>query len=143
MDSVKIYSGPKMVVLISGTVIAYRGNPIEIVYGTGEKQLRLTFEFIDQEGVLASRLESNLHLIQARGETEEVARQVQMLEFKLFNFNDQLGSGTKEPVEIGKLNGHSVFLHFRVHNMPGSDKTFHYTLFHEKRPAAPQGVTID
>ena len=134
MDVFKIYSGPKIVVIASGTVIAYRGNPIQIVYGDAEKQVRLTFQFIDQEGVSQSRIESNLHLIK---ET-----QVQMLEFKLFDFKDQLGSGTKEPVEIGTLNGHKVFLHFRIQHMPGSDKTFHYSLFHEARPAAPTGVTI-
>jgi hypothetical protein len=131
-----------MVVLLSGTVIAYRGNPIEIVYGVTENQIRLTFEFIDQEGLAQSRMESNIELVQARQGVETTETQVQVLEFKLFNFKDRLGSGTKDPVEIARLNGHRVFLHFRVHHMPDSDKTFHYTLFHEKRPAAPTNVRV-
>lgn len=136
MDALKIYSGPKIVVIASGTVIAYRGNPIEIVYGISDKRLGLTFKFIDEDGVTQTRIESNIQ----QGRTEEAV--FNYLQFTLFNFKDQMGSGTREPIEIGNLNGHRVFLHFRVQHLMDSDKTFHYSLFHETRPAPPQGVTV-
>jgi len=135
MDALKIYAGPAIVVIASGTVIAYQGNPIEMVYGISDKQLRLVFRFIDEVGVMQSRVESTISK-----ETPET--QIQMLEFKLFNFKSQIGGGSREPIEIGKLNGQRVFLHFRVQHLIDSDKTLHYSLFHEARPAAPQNVRV-
>jgi hypothetical protein len=136
MIEIKIYSGP-VGLIASGSTIAYSGNPIEIQFGfpvasapgvPQEAPWTLVFEFIDEVGGTNERIEPH-----AQGERSLV--------LKLYNFNKQLGSGTERPLEIGKLHGKTIWLHFRVYHLTDSDKTLHYSIY-RSRPAAPTGVTI-
>ena len=108
MNQFKIYSGP-VAYLASGTAISYSGNPIEIVYGPNESPWRLVFHFLIDNG--------------KNERVEPVPSGETSLEMRLYNFFDALGSGTELPLEIGKLNGRVVSLHFRVYPLANSDYT--------------------
>jgi hypothetical protein len=136
MNVFTIYSGP-VVLIASGVAIAYSGNPIEIRFGlppnapegsTKEIAWTLTFEFKDDPDNTSERVQP-----EPFGESS--------LTLRLYNFNNQLGSGTEQPVQIGKLRGRPLWLHFRVYHFTSSDKSLLFSVYHE-RIAAPTGVRI-
>jgi len=136
MTGFKVYSGP-VALIAGGSAIAYSGNPIEVQFGEPpaapqnvpqETPFVLLFEFIDETGSSDERIEPH-----AQGDKSLV--------LKLYNFKNQFGSGTEHPLEIGKLRGRKVWLHFRVYHLTNSDKTLHFSIYHE-RIAAPTGLTI-
>ena len=136
MNIFTIYSGP-VVLIASGSAIAYSGNPIEIRFDQElpsqdnvPQQIpwTLVFEFIDEPLRTDERVTP-----EAQGDRSLVV--------KLYNFTNQLGSGTEHPLEIGKLRGRKLWLHFRVYHLPNSDKTLHFSIYHA-RIAPPTNLTI-
>lgn len=115
MESVEIRSGPADAIA-SGTVIAFAGNPVEIVFGPPEERLRLILAFHDQQGEAEPRVEAN------------IADQT-TLALTLFNFNNPLGAGTAQPMPAGSLNGRRLYIHLRVYELRDSDKTVHYSIY--------------
>jgi hypothetical protein len=51
------------------------------------------------------------------------------LELTLVNFKNPIGSGTTTAIRIGTLAGHPLYLHYRVHDLGGIDKTLHFTIY--------------
>jgi hypothetical protein len=43
------------------------------------------------------------------------------------NFNNSIGIGNVEPLEIGTLNNRKLLLNYRVYSLNKGGKTFHYT----------------
>jgi hypothetical protein len=96
-------------VLAGGTVITADGKNLEFQIDN----LRFVFSFLSDNG--ATRMEP--------GPVSSSA-----LTLLLFNFNNSIGSGTTEPIEIGTVRGRKLLLSFMVYSMnPDSTKTVHYT----------------
>jgi len=52
----------------------------------------------------------------------------------LVNYNNVLGTGTKDPFRIGTSGDNYLYLHFRVYGATEkSDKLLHYTIFTQKK----------
>jgi len=116
IDPVEIKSGP-VKVIFSSSITAFKGNPIEIIFGPSEFRFRIIFIFKSDEGI--QRMESKLP-------------DPNSLEISLFNFNSSLGSFSNKPLSIGTLNDKELFMHFRIYgsekNKP-SDPMMHITLY--------------
>ena len=61
-----------------------------------------------------------------KGEQEDAKN----IKITLSNFNNSLGQGNTQLIEIGEKDGRKLFLAFRVFFLKGADtKTFEYTLY--------------
>lgn len=112
-SQVEVRSGPAVIVA-SGTVISYAGNPIEITYGPRIERLTLIFAFKDDK--------SNTRV-------EASTPNPNTLKLTLFNYVSPLGMGTSKPVNIGTLVGKPLYIQFRVYSFDDADKTIHYTIY--------------
>ena len=126
-------SGPAEIVA-SGTVIAYRGNPIAIKFGrgiftpTGGNEFSITFHFISTVGIPTPGPDLQVRVV---GPTS--------IEFILSNYNNPLGIGTTEPIHIANFQNVPFFLSFRVYSLAGqTDKTLQFTVYRDKG-SAPNG----
>ena len=119
-----VQSGPAEVIA-SGTVIAFQGNPISIQFGF-PMPLTVEFEFeTDTENPGKPRFHTS-----AWGE--------HVLQLRLTNFDNSLGSGTVKPIPFGQRHERQLWIHFRVYKLGSSeDRTLHYTIFQET------GVKVD
>jgi len=99
-------------VLSSGIVVMYNQEPLIF------KLENLTFLFKLENDItdLSSRI-----FWEATGKNE--------LTCKLINFNNPLGSGTPNPLNVGTLKGKHIFVNFRLYGVQNSDPTFHYTFY--------------
>ena len=50
-----------------------------------------------------------------------------VLQVELQNFTNPLGTSTKEPIEIGKIDNKTLFMHFIIHTIGESPKTRLFT----------------
>lgn len=119
----QVSSGP-CDVLGSGTVISYLSNPIEIrLPGLG-----LIFKFQDEP--------------EKEGGSTISGRVVEpsTLELTLINFKNPIGSGSGAPMEIGSRDNQRLFLHFRVYQLVGGDKTLHFTVYLERQGGKNAGA---
>ena len=111
-----IISGPCNVI-VTGTVIAFEKNPIEIEFGSNTGQLKLVLEFVDD-------LEST------KENYAQVSRMLaNELRIKFLNFHNVLGSGTVRPIKIGSLDGRQLYIQYRIYELRGGDKTVHYSIY--------------
>ncbi len=83
----------------------------------------LRYEFIFKDNPEAK--ENNVHA--------NVITNGKGLEVMFENFNNVLGAGNQEPVEMGKINEKKILFTYRVYALTGSkSKIFHYTWLLEK-----------
>jgi hypothetical protein len=111
-------SGPAEVVA-SGTVIGFRGNPIEVDLGPGS--LKIRFRFIDEaDGNQPPRVEG-----------DNVSDKTLQLSF--FNFTSPVGTGSIEPLWLGTENREeaAILLHYRIYALNSSDKTLQFTVYRQ------------
>jgi hypothetical protein len=116
----KIKSGTATV-LGSGTFITFNEDPVEIDFGVvqgGTGPLKVIFEFTKDKDSEGPVLKS------------EVVETNKILKLILINFDNDFGSGTIKPLEIGTYENQKLFIGFRVHTMAnGESKTLHYTFY--------------
>ena len=116
MQPPEIKSGPTEIIA-SGTVISFKNNSIEIIFGSASERLKLIIEFEDdkenKEPLIKASISSNKALI-----------------LKLINYNNPLGMGNSEPINIGNFEGRELHLNYRVHALTNDlNKTVHYTIY--------------
>lgn len=115
MEPIEIKSGISDIIA-SGTVISFKNNPIEIVFGPASQRLRLILKFTD-------KVDNNEVLI------ETSSPDTSTLEINLINFKNPLGSGNAEPLKVGYLEGRQLYINYRVYPLNEWDKTVHYTIY--------------
>ena len=115
-------SGPAQVV-DSGVLISFKGEPIAIKLNPVGS---LEFRFADDPSQPAPRMHGEL--------TPSGA-----LTIHLTNFNNPVGTGSSEPLRIGREGDQTLYLNFRVYRLGGSpDRTLHYTIYSVREPAEPE-----
>lgn len=115
MEPTEIKSG-QADVIASGTVISFKKNPIEILFGFVNERLKLIIEFEEDKENKETRIKPSIP-------------SKDTLILKLINYNNSLGSGNTEPLKIGNTEGRYIFLNYRVHPLNEWDKTVHYTIY--------------
>jgi hypothetical protein len=141
MSGFKASSGPVDIVA-SGTIIAFQGNPIEVMFELLPAPLngnlafheslpplplpcfKLIFRFIDEPAGAANP--------QPRSRLEAKAFGQLTLEVTLFNCTNPLGMGNDHPVLLGHADGRKLFLQWRVYTLTASDKTLYFTIYQER-----------
>ncbi|MGE6376588.1 DUF6864 domain-containing function [Peribacillus muralis] len=104
-------------VLMSGLVIQFNGQPIEMNLDLPDFPLTLELDFANQENSTAQSINA-----QTKGEST--------LSLMFYNFNNPLGSGSGKPVQLGTYQNKFIYLNFRVFSISNtSDKTLHYTIY--------------
>lgn len=115
----KIKSGTATI-LGTGSFLTFDGQNVEIEFGVaqgGDSPLKIVLEFND-EGGSTPQLES------------EVAENNKLMKLILKNFNNEIGSGTIRPLEIGTYGGQRLFIGFRMETLEGGEqRTIHYTFY--------------
>lgn len=114
MEQIDIKSGVADIIS-SGTIIAFKGNPIEIIFGK-TKQLKIILKF-----------ENEIDKSEPRVVRKVIAPKT--LEFTFFNFKDPLGLGNLEPYLIGRMNGRKLYFSYRIYPLKEKDSTIHYTIY--------------
>jgi len=115
-------SGPAQVV-DSGILISFKGESIAIKLNPVGS---LVFRFVDDPSQPAPRM---------HGELTPSAR----LTIHLTNFNNPVGTGSSEPLKIGREGDQTLYRNFRVYRLGGSpDRTLHYTIYSVREPAGPE-----
>lgn len=98
-------------VIASGTVHTFGSENLEIVRG----ELKFIFEFKNDSGT--PRLQGE-------------ALSTTTLKLMLYNFDNPLGAGTNNPIEVGTLQNRKLYITFTVYAFnPSSVKTVHFTFF--------------
>lgn len=119
MITTKIKSG-KAEIISNGTVISFRGQPIQIEFEDVLKNtIRIVFEFKDDK----TKEDTPYTNATADGLN---------LKIELFNFNNPLGSGSSAPLQIGNFEGKPMFLNYRVYKIGKNvttDKTLQYSIY--------------
>lgn len=110
MTQVQMKSSEKEI-LASGTVHTFSQHDLEMTLA----DLQITFEFKNDSGGV--RIEGE----PASGKS---------IKIRLFNFNNSIGTGTTQPLEIGYYLHRKLYLAFTVYAFnEQSLKTVHYTFF--------------
>ena len=142
-------------VVAYGTVIAFQGNPIEILFDALPEPLDLTpdvptstqreqnqrplsfpttrgprfkliFRFTDEPTLAGSPAPASRIL------TERVPGQL-VMNITLFNFTSALGSGNTKPIGFGYAGDRTLHLQYRVFGLGGgADKTLQFTVFQSR-----------
>ena len=58
-----------------------------------------------------------------------------VIEYKCYNFDNVLGTGTNKPIEIGQLGGKKMYIHFWLYAMGGDNGTarkLEYSIWKER-----------
>ena len=140
MSGFKASSGPVDIVA-SGTIIAFQGNPIEVMFEplraplSGNQGLqdtfpplpqpcfKLTIRFVDEPAVAAGP--------QPAPRLEAKAAGPLTLEVTLFNCTNPLGIGS-DPIVLGHADGRKLYLQWRVYTLTAADKTLYFTIYQER-----------
>lgn len=113
MLKTSITSGPTEVIS-SGTVITYAGNPINMTIDFSDWKLliRLIFKEGTEDSIAGKTIENNSGI-----------------EIVFTGFNNALGSGSAEPIEIGNHQNRKLFLAYRIYRLQDVDRTIDYTIY--------------
>jgi len=104
----------------TGSVISFSDSSVTIDIGTQEPKLKLTLIFKNDQEKKTPEMSAEV-----KGGNKE-------LQLTLYNFNNSLGQGNTNPINIGKLDGHNMFLNFVVYALGGTpSKLLHYTIYQE------------
>lgn len=123
IETTNIYSGAYELI-DSNSVLYFKNDyPLEIeeVFNASFK---LHIRFINEKD------ESGTHNLQFKVNTE-----TNVIEYKCVNFDNPLGTGTVNPLEICTINGKKVFLHFWIFSMGGDNgvtRKLEYSVWKEK-----------
>lgn len=130
MEPIKIKSGP-MEVIASGSVIAYKNNPIELILGSKE-EIRLILKFKnvdnkDKQEIVGKSIDSR------------------SLELTLSGLDNNLGVWNTNPLPIGVFHSRELYLNFRFYAQQ-EDRLLQFTLYlgEKREPVDPSvaGATI-
>jgi hypothetical protein len=105
-------------VLDSGLVIAFKDEPIEFILTEGPPPLVVRFLFNDDDGEqrMDGKVESNHEIT-----------------ITLFNFSNQLGSGSSEPIPLGMMADRRLYFNYRIYSLgEKSARTLQYTWYLEE-----------
>jgi hypothetical protein len=153
MPDSRISSGP-VDVLASGTIISFKGNPIEVAIRALPVPLDLTpipfapqlplgvvpatetvvqfkfiFRFQDDPKV------PDIPIPPATIEAKTI--EPLTLEVTLKNFVSPLGGGNIEPLRVGKAFNRPLYLSYRVYYLQGGDKTLTYAVYQDRSQEQP------
>ena len=107
------------IVINSGLVTSFNGEPISITLNSQADPFRLTFKFYKDETNDGHKMEA---------ETPSNREVI----LKLTNFNNPLGTGTVHPVEFATTSdGKALFINFYVYLVGKSSPTLQYTIYQE------------
>lgn len=105
-------------IMASGSVIAFKNEPITLkVFDSDQQVLILRFCFTKNADSSKTRLLTSIN--------------DNILTFTFENFNNPLGAGTVEPVDIATYNGKKMYIHLRVTPLSNSDTTLLYSVYLE------------
>lgn len=112
----KISSGSAKVVS-SGTVIQFQNNPIEITIDLPSYSFNWILKFENNPNTSEQRIIAD-------------APSTSTLVLTCYNFNNPIGSGTSQPVNIGTHGDQYVYVNFRVYSLSeDASKSVHYTVY--------------
>lgn len=95
---------------------------------------------IELEMVFSNQLSITIKFVVEKNDSEktdlkiDVDTEKNIIVYKCVNFNNPLGTGTTKPVEIGKIGGKNIFVHFWLYAM-GKDsvsRKIEYSIWKEK-----------
>ena len=105
-------------ILASGQAIVLANEESSILFGKDPGSLTLSFTF--REDGKEPRMESN-------------QRKAQELFLTFWNFNNSLGLGNVEPLEIGTMTGEKLFFSYRIFSLTDKTmRTIEYTFYFKK-----------
>lgn len=115
MANIKIKTGDYEI-FNSGTVLIFADKPTVLTIPMVDSNLDLILEF-------KSDTAEKAHV-----EPEVISKNELRLNF--FNFNNSLGTGNPQPVEMGTLDNRKLFFSYRVYSLDEKNlKSFEYTLY--------------
>jgi hypothetical protein len=104
-------------IISSGLIIQFNKKPIEINVQLPDFSFTCVIKF-------ENKLENKVQSLHAE------AIPPSTLSITFFNFNNPLGSGSSEPLNIGSYKNKSLYLSYRIYSLSeNSDKTLHYTIY--------------
>jgi hypothetical protein len=112
MHPIKIKSGIADVIA-SGTVIAFKNNPVEFIFEEGNKII-LAFQDDDNEGGPKASVEIT------DSNTLRILNK---------NFKNPLGDGTTSPIYLGNFRNRLLYINYRIYDLGGPDKQINYTFY--------------
>lgn len=112
----KIKSGPYEV-FWSGVVVSFKDNPIEFLLTDEPNPLTISFHF-------KNRKEKPEQALEVAPATDRA------LNIFCYNFNNPLGIGNTEPIEIGVLANRKLFLYYRIYTLgETTEKEMHFAWY--------------
>ncbi|MCW5198248.1 hypothetical protein VU06_00685 [Desulfobulbus sp. F3] len=114
-DSVKIRSG-QAELIASGTVIAFKGNPVEIEITSAGESLKLIFFFSEEN---QENIPVKANILNA-----------QTVELTLFRAKNPLDpTGTIKPFSLGTWRDKQLYLHYRVYDIQDGDSAICFNIY--------------
>lgn len=114
-DSVKIRSGQAKLIA-SGTVIAFKGNPVEIEITSAGESLKLIFFFSEEN---QENIPVKANILNA-----------QTVELTLFRVKNSLDpTGTLKPFSLGTWRDKQLYLHYRVYDIQDGDSAICFNIY--------------
>lgn len=111
----KIKSG-QAELIASGTVIAFKGHPIEVEITADDESLRLIFFFSEEN---QGNIPVKANILNA-----------QTVELTLFRARNSLNpTGTLKPFSLGTWRGKQLYLHYRVYDIQDGDSTICFNIY--------------
>lgn len=111
-----IMSGDAKIIL-TGTVIQFNRNPIEI---------NINFPDFPFKWILKFENDIKIH----DNSLKATAPNQNTLETTFINFNNPVGVGSTNPLNIGKVGGENLYINYRIYSLSdNTDKTVHYTIY--------------
>ncbi|MGA2468100.1 MAG: DUF6864 domain-containing function [Thermodesulfobacteriota bacterium] len=108
-------------VITSGTIIAFRAEPIKISFGPPTDRLNIIIAFTS-EGIQVTKPGVRSEILDPH-----------TLQLTFINIKAEMGYGTQKPFSIGTIEGKQVYMHYRIYDLGGaSDKIFHYSFYRSK-----------
>lgn len=110
--------------LDSGMVLLYDNESTIDIVETFTKDFKVTIRFVLKSD------KSKEHKIELDVDNESM-----IIKYTCYNFENSLGTGTKNPIEIGAINYKKIYIHFWIYAL-GSDETkvlkLEYSIWKEK-----------
>lgn len=123
IDRTNIYSGG-VELIDSNTLLFFdSSSPLEIEE-IFNPSFKITIRIINEND------DTGTHSLQYK-----VIKEESIIEYKCINFNNSLGTGTSQPMEIFTINGKKYYIHFWIYTMSGEKGTtrkLDYSLWKEK-----------
>lgn len=96
---------------------------------------------LEIEEVFNDQFKVMLRIIMVDDETKKYSIQYNVdvtkniVEYKCFNFNNSLGTGTRKPIEVGNLEGKKFYIHFWIYALGDDEakvKRIEYSIWRER-----------